>query len=43
LSPAGARYGKTATLLLDDSVLLTGDYDDNSRASAELYDLGVGT
>jgi hypothetical protein len=42
-SPAGARYGYTATLLLGDRVLLTGDYDDDSRASAELYDPGVGT
>jgi len=38
-SPAGAR---TATLLHDGRVLVTGDYDYDSRASAELYDPGVG-
>ena len=42
-SPAGARFAFTATLLLDAQVLLAGDYNDNSRASAELYDPGSGT
>jgi Kelch motif len=31
------RFAFTATLLLDGRVLLAGDYQDNSRASAELY------
>jgi hypothetical protein len=41
-SPAVARVGYTATLLLDGRVLVTGDYGQNSRA-AELFDPGLGT
>jgi hypothetical protein len=42
-SPARARYGYTATLLSNGEVLLVGDYDDDSQASAELYDPGGGS
>ena len=38
--PTEARFGYTATLLLDGRVLVTGDYDYESRASAEVYDPG---
>jgi hypothetical protein len=42
-SPANPRYGYSATRLSDGSVLLTGDYDDESRGSSELYAPGTGS
>lgn len=38
-----ARANPTATLLVDGQVLVVGDYDYDSRASAELYDPSGGT
>ncbi len=37
-----AASATPATLLPDGRVLVVGDYDYDSRASAELYDPGVG-
>jgi N-acetylneuraminic acid mutarotase len=42
-SMAEARPNHTATLLPDGRVLVVGDYDYDSRASAEVYDPGYGT
>lgn len=41
--PSATRFGYTATLLLDGDVLVTGDYDYDSLASAELYAPGSGS
>ena len=41
-SPSRARFGYTATLLTNGTVLLLGDYDVDGGTSAELYDPGTG-